>query len=404
MTMMKDQWFPFVTKNIKAKHGWDTFYYGNVAGGGRRGAAPGGPRRRRHGGRASPPPPQPAPSAPARPARVGDLRARAPLPQQLRRDAQPLRALERGLRLRDVRGSHQGHQLLHGRGAGRSRTSTPSRSRSSRPTPTRNRSSARRSRRAPQIKTGGLIDILMGEVEDEPNPINGAVMNRRKNVVIPEKMTDRLWFEPSATEVVGTEYYVPGERHEGAGAPARARHPDASGDAAGQRRRAVCDHGQHAASGHASSIDTGSHGLRTLQGDWQPAADATVPAGALGRADEPAARAARVLPARADVRRRPHGLELPRRPAAGREGVPDIEKEVGHRGVAGRERLRVSWTCGSTVSSATATSPTSGCSRRWRRCRAPSSCPPHSGTRPPTTRRSRSATARPSRSRTSSRG
>src|ERR1051326_8275840 len=42
MSLMKVEWFPFVTKNIKAKHGWETFYYGNVQGGGRRGqpAAP----------------------------------------------------------------------------------------------------------------------------------------------------------------------------------------------------------------------------------------------------------------------------------------------------------------------------------------------------------------------------
>ena len=31
---MKDEWFPFVTKSVKAKHGWDMFYYGNASGGG----------------------------------------------------------------------------------------------------------------------------------------------------------------------------------------------------------------------------------------------------------------------------------------------------------------------------------------------------------------------------------
>src|SRR5580765_7582117 len=37
LSLMKDEWFPFVTKNIKAKHGWETFYYGNVQGAGGRG-------------------------------------------------------------------------------------------------------------------------------------------------------------------------------------------------------------------------------------------------------------------------------------------------------------------------------------------------------------------------------
>ena len=41
------------------------------------------------------------------------------------------------------------------------------------------------------------------------NPVSGAMMNRRKDVVRPEQMTDRLWFEPSATEEVPTEFYVP---------------------------------------------------------------------------------------------------------------------------------------------------------------------------------------------------
>ena len=34
MNVMKNEWFPFVTKEIKAKRGWDTFYYGNTGGGG----------------------------------------------------------------------------------------------------------------------------------------------------------------------------------------------------------------------------------------------------------------------------------------------------------------------------------------------------------------------------------
>ena len=44
MAMMKEEWFPFVTKTIKAKHGWDTFYYGNAGvPGGRGGRGRGAP-------------------------------------------------------------------------------------------------------------------------------------------------------------------------------------------------------------------------------------------------------------------------------------------------------------------------------------------------------------------------
>ena len=42
MKIMKDEWFPFVTKNIKAKYGWETFYYGGPGGGGRRGGGAAG--------------------------------------------------------------------------------------------------------------------------------------------------------------------------------------------------------------------------------------------------------------------------------------------------------------------------------------------------------------------------
>ena len=34
-------------------------------------------------------------------------------------------------------------------------------------------------------------------------------MNRRKDVVKAEQMVDRLWFEPTQTEVVPAEYYMP---------------------------------------------------------------------------------------------------------------------------------------------------------------------------------------------------
>ena len=37
MSIMKDEWFPFVTKAIRDKYKWETFYYGNAGGGGRGG-------------------------------------------------------------------------------------------------------------------------------------------------------------------------------------------------------------------------------------------------------------------------------------------------------------------------------------------------------------------------------
>src|SRR6187399_513321 len=56
MNLMKNEWFPFVTKTMKAQHGWDSFYYGNASnpggrGGGRGQGAPGAAGGARAGAR-----------------------------------------------------------------------------------------------------------------------------------------------------------------------------------------------------------------------------------------------------------------------------------------------------------------------------------------------------------------
>jgi hypothetical protein len=61
------------------------------------------------------------------------------------------------------------------------------------------------------MKQGGLVDIRMGEVEQETNPVNQAVMCRRKDVTRVENMVDMMWFEPATTETVPSAYYVPAD-------------------------------------------------------------------------------------------------------------------------------------------------------------------------------------------------
>ena len=48
-----------------------------------------------------------------------------------------------------------------------------------------------------RLKRAGSIDILMGEVETEKNPVDGSNMYRRKNVSRVEPMLDMRWFEPA---------------------------------------------------------------------------------------------------------------------------------------------------------------------------------------------------------------
>ena len=180
------------------------------------------------------------------------------------------------------------------------------------------------------MKRGGIIDVLMGEVENENNPVNGAIMNRRKDVVHPEKMIDMLWFEPTTTEDVPHGVLRAGEATKALellqahGVQMR----QITAPVRGVEQFTITSNTQRPA--NRSSSTPARTGCASLDGTWQAApADVTVPAGAWVVADEPAARAPRVLPARADVGRRPHDVELSGRSAEGREDVSDLE---GRRG------------------------------------------------------------------------
>jgi hypothetical protein len=142
------------------------------------------------------------------------------------------------------------------------------------------------------IKTEGTVDILMGEVEDEVNPVNGACMNRRKDVLRTEKMNNGLWFAPTATEDVATEYYVPAsatkaiELLRAHGVQLR----EVKQEIKGVEAFGITANTQRQPN---NGIDTGAHGLRSLTGSWAPSADSTVPAGSFAVAmNQPLARLA----------------------------------------------------------------------------------------------------------------
>jgi hypothetical protein len=209
MTIMKSEWFPFVTKSIKAKHGWDTFYYGNVStpGGRGRGRGRGAPG---DAGAASAAPAQPPP-APPQPTGPPEWRTFEHVPRfhnsyvglrnrfALLSEAYAYATFEDRIKATNyfmeeaLTFAHQHAARLKKAIADVDRATV---------TGATLATSAR-------IKRGGMIEILMGEVEDEKNPVSGAVMNRRTDVVKPEQMVDMLWFEPVTTEVVPAAYYIP---------------------------------------------------------------------------------------------------------------------------------------------------------------------------------------------------
>lgn len=270
MTLMKDEWFPFVTKNIKARHGWDTFYYGNVPGPGRGG---------RGGGPGTPPAPAAKPPEPAGPrtwasfehvprfhnSYVG-MRNRFALLSE----AYSYLTFEDRIKATQyfveeaLNFAHQNADRIKKACAAADQEALIGRQLATRG----------------RLKRGGMVEILMGEVEDEKNPNNGAVMNRRKDVSRPEQMIDMLWFEPAATELAATEYYVPAD------ATSSLELLRAHGVQMRTLTQPVRGVEQFVITGNTTrpvqtgSIDFGQHALRTLEGSWQAAPEMTVPAGA----------------------------------------------------------------------------------------------------------------------------
>ena len=271
MKILKDEWFPFATKQVKAKHGWDMYYYGNVEGGGRGGR--GGAR----GGDAPPPPPPTQPAPPPGPRAWGTFEH---VPRfhnnyvgmrnrfALLSEAYSYATFEDRIKVTSyflqetLTFAHQNAKRLQAAVAAADKETLIGKELATRA----------------QKKTGGMIEILMGEVEQELNPVSKRNMNRRVNVSKPEQMVDRLWFEPTKTEDVPTEYYIPESatsslellRAHGVQMRRLAK------PVTGVEQFGITSNTQRPAN---NGPDTGAHALRSLDGTWAAAPDVTVPAG-----------------------------------------------------------------------------------------------------------------------------
>jgi len=273
MKLMTDEWFPFVTKNAKAKHGWDTFYYGNVPGPGR-------------GGRGGQPPASANPAgAPAGAPPVAGPRTWASfehvprfhnsyvgLRNRFALLSEAYSYLPFEDRIKATRYFVQEALNFAGQNADRIKKACAAADQETiigKPLATRAR-----------LRRGGMIEILMGEVEEEKNPVSGAMMYRRKEVSKPEQMIDMLWFEPSATELAASQYFLP------ANATAAVELLRAHGIQIRKLTQPVDGLEQFVITNNSTrpvqpgSIDFGQHALRTLEGSWQAAPKLTAPAGA----------------------------------------------------------------------------------------------------------------------------
>jgi hypothetical protein len=286
MNIMKNEWFPYATQQVRTKYGWHMFYYGNTQN--REGECPGGGRGRRGGGAAG----------------AGQARGAATPPATPPQQEGPAKPRSWGT-FEHVPRFHNNYLGLRNRFAllseAYSYATFEDRIKATRyfveetlDWARQNLDKIRRTTAAADaesivgktlgtraaIKSGGMIEVLMGSVTQEPNPVSGRTMNRRADVVRPEQMIDRLWFEPTMTEDVPAEYYVPAD------AKAALDLLRLHGIQMRQVATPVTGIEQFTLTSNTTqpvrqnSIDTGSHALRRLEGTWAAAPGATVPAGA----------------------------------------------------------------------------------------------------------------------------
>lgn len=309
--LQKNEWFPAITKNIKAKHGWDTFYYGNVSGGNRGGSRGGRagasgalgapPATGARGATAAPP------VAPPTPEVVGAPVPAAPAPPQAWATFEHVPRYHNnyvGLRNRFALLSEAyAYATFKDRILATNYFLEESLNFASANAAKLKKACADADKEVivgtteathAQIKRAGMIEILMGEVEDEINPNNGARMNRRKDIVKPVQMVDALWFEPTMTDTVASVYYVPATATKALDLltlhGVKMTRLTAPVKAATLEEFAIKTNTQRPPAN--ASIDLGTHRLRSLDGSWQPAT-ADVPAGSYAIAmNQPLARLA----------------------------------------------------------------------------------------------------------------
>jgi hypothetical protein len=268
LKIMTDEWFPFVTKNMKAKHGWDSFYYGNAS-------TPGAGRGRGRGapGADTTPAPTPAPQAPPGPR---EWRTFEHVPRfhnnyvglrnrfALLSEAYAYATFEDRIKATNYF-LEEALSVAHQNAARLKKTIADA---------DRERITGAMLATSAKFKRGGMVEILMGEVENETNPVIGGIMNRRKDVVKPEQMVDMMWFEPATTETVPSAYYIPAD------ATKAIDLLKAHGIQMHAVTRPVTGVERFTIDANTGGQNFEGHAMRKIGGTWKADPDAAVPAGA----------------------------------------------------------------------------------------------------------------------------
>ena len=196
--LLRNTWFPGLTQSVRSKYGWDYYYYGNVEG-----------ARPRPGASA------PATGRQAQGKRAAGVRAWRSFDHRPRFNNNYIGLRNRFALLSEAfaYATFKDRILATNRFVDENLDFI-----------TRNASRIRRiveeadrrtvigqrlGLRAQMVKVPELIEILMGEVTQEKHPVDGHVMEMRKDVKIPEKMADYGTFEATETERVPRAYFIP---------------------------------------------------------------------------------------------------------------------------------------------------------------------------------------------------
>ena len=258
--LLRNEWFPHISKQVKAKHGWEYFYYGNVPGP----AGPdGGPRgwyTFEH--------------VPRFNNNYIGLRNRFALLSE----AYSYLTFEDRIKATD-------YFLEEALGfasanAGRLMKATAAADAASIVGTTQSVRS--------RFHKGGELNILMGDVEEVRHPYTGHLMLLRKDVVKPEKMTDYSTFESAMDETAPAEYYIPATLLSNAAQNARLLSTLADKlSAHGIRFTRLTEPKTVRAERFAITANTQAerefqkHRIRSLDGSWGGANDVTLPAGSI---------------------------------------------------------------------------------------------------------------------------
>lgn len=204
--LLRKDWFPYVTKSVRDKYGWEYTYYGNAAGGGRAGGRRGAPGAGGGAGQA-----QAEPAASTAP------------PAQRRWETFDHRPRFNnnyiGLRNRFALLSEayayltfQDRIVATNRFLDESLTfakTNADRIRKAIDAADRAHLVGQRLPLRAEMQNTGTIEVLMGEVSEEKHPVDGHIMNLRKDVKKPETMLDFLTFKGLEPERVPASYFVP---------------------------------------------------------------------------------------------------------------------------------------------------------------------------------------------------